>query len=401
MRLLIVGAGLVGAAAAHEAQRLIPGLEVVVIDKNQPGDPNQSTRNSGVIHQAPYYKPGSLKARYCLEGQTMLREFAAEENIPIRECGKLIVAVGRDELPRLDELERRGRANGTELERIPPEQAREREPYLAPCAGALFVKKTAVISFPAVLEALLRRVRERGGQVVHRARLLSCREDGTVETTRGEWKTDFVVACAGLHGVGVARILGFQPRSMILPFRGEYMHLAPEANHLVRGLIYPVPDPAFPFLGNHATIGPDGAAHFGPTAVPATALEGWRGYNVSPAYLLEALRFPGTWRLFGRQFRMGLSEIWRSLYFPAFLKSCQGLIPEVRAEWLHPAPELYGVRAQLVNRRGEPEMDFVIEERPSRLAVLNAPSPAATASRRIGLHIASLVQERLGLAQAH
>lgn len=391
----VVGGGIVGLATAMalvERHRLRP----LVLEAEPTLAAHQTGHNSGVIHSGLYYRPGSLKARLCVEGREALYTFCAAHGVPAERCGKIVVAVDPRELPALDELERRGRANGLDgMRRLGPEALREHEPEVAGLAG-LFVPQTGIVDFGRVAHAYAEVVRAAGGEIRTAARLVGgVRDaDGVVcLTTAGDFRARALVNCAGLHCDRVARLCGATPEVAIVPFRGEYYTLRPERRGLVRNLIYPVPDPAFPFLGVHFTRRIDGRTECGPNAVLAFAREGYRWSAVSPRDLAAMAAFPGTWRLVRRVWRTGLGEMHRSLSRRAFVRALQRLVPALREEDLEAGGA--GVRAQAVRRDGALLDDFHVVDGPRMVHVLNAPSPAATASIAIGRHVAGLVAARL------
>jgi L-2-hydroxyglutarate oxidase len=356
----IVGGGIVGLATAYALRDLGP----VVYEKEREVGRHQTGHNSGVIHSGIYYKPGSYKARLCVEGARQMREFCLEHAIPHAICGKVVVATDESELPRLDELGRRATANGVAAERIGPERLREIEPHARGIA-ALHVPGTGIVDYARVARKLADFVEVRRGVRVESARSLGAR---------------LVINCAGLFSDRLAR-----SRTKIVPFRGEYYEL--RRTSLVRGLIYPVPDPAFPFLGVHFTRMVGGGVEAGPNAVLALKREGYRWGDLCVRDALETLAYRGFRRLARRHWRMGLLEVWRSWSKPAFVRALQRLVPEVQKEDLEPAGA--GVRAQALDPEGTLVDDFRIEDRPGEIHVLNAPSPAATASLAIGDLIAS------------
>jgi L-2-hydroxyglutarate oxidase len=391
----VVGAGLVGLAAAMALAGR--GLTVTVLEAEDRVAAHQSGHNSGVIHSGLYYKPGSLKARLCVDGSRALFRFCAEEGIAHQRCGKLVVALHPEELPRLEELERRGRANGLEgVRRLPAGEIPEIEPHAAGIA-ALHVPETGIVDYPAVALGYARRIEARGGRVVTGARVAGVRRDGgglVVETSRGAFAASLLVNCAGLQSDRVARLCGAEPGVRIFPFRGEYYELAPERCDLVRGLIYPVPDPRFPFLGVHLTRRVGGGVEAGPNAVLALKREGYRWRDVSLRDLAATASWPGFWRLAARYWRTGAYEVRRSLLKGAFVRDLQRLVPEIRPANLHRAGS--GVRAQALDEKGGLVDDFRIVRSERAVHVLNAPSPAATASIPIGEEIAAMAAAALG-----
>jgi L-2-hydroxyglutarate oxidase len=388
-RSVVVGGGIVGlATAVAMAER---GDPPIVLEAEDRLAAHQTGHNSGVIHSGLYYKPASLKARTCRAGLKAMYQFCAEENVPHRRCGKLVVAVTKDELPRLDTLEERGRANGVNVRRLGPEEIKEREPETVGVAG-LWVPETGVVNYSLVTNALARRLTRLGGEVRLGHRVLSIRGDGggmVFETTGGEVRAARLVNCAGLQSDRVARLAGVAPTVRIVPFRGEYYTLRPERADLVRGLIYPVPDPALPFLGVHFTRGIDDVVEAGPNAVLALKREGYSRRDVSFRDIADLASFPGFWRMARAQWRNGLDETLRSLSKARFLASLKKLVPALTEDDIVPGGS--GVRAQAVGRDGRLIDDFHIQTAPGMVHVLNAPSPAATASLAIGREIADRI----------
>ncbi|MBW1599971.1 L-2-hydroxyglutarate oxidase [Streptomyces sp. JJ38] len=390
---LVVGGGIVGLSTAFALTRARPGVRVLVLEKEAEPAQHQTGRNSGVIHSGVYYRPGSLKARFATQGAAEMVKFCAENDIPHEVTGKLIVATGRDELPRLHALAQRGRENGIPLHELGPAQIAELEPNVSALA-ALHVTTTGICDYGAVAAALARLAEDAGARVRYDSRVTAVdRRSGlgvAVRTASGATlRARALVNCAGLHCDEIARLAGDRPPARIIPFRGEYYELAPERSGLVRGLVYPVPDPAFPFLGVHLTRGIDGGVHIGPNAVPALAREGYDWRTAHPRELARTLGWPGSWQLARRHWRYGSGELRRSLSRRAFTAAVQRLLPAVTEEDLRPAPA--GVRAQAVLRDGTLVDDFLITEGPHTVHVLNAPSPAATASLPIGREIADRV----------
>ncbi|MFI1884874.1 L-2-hydroxyglutarate oxidase [Streptomyces jumonjinensis] len=383
---LVIGGGIVGLSTAYALTRAAPGTRVTVLEKEPGTARHQTGRNSGVIHSGIYYRPGSLKARFAVQGAAELVKFCAEYGIPHQITGKLIVATGRDELPRLHALVQRGRENGIPVRELGPAQIAEYEPEVRGLA-AIQVGTTGVCDFGAVAAQLAAAAESSAG--------IRCGEE-VVAVDRRPWgvavrtasgtviRARALVNCAGLHSDRVARLAGDDPQMRIVPFRGEYYELAePER---VRGLVYPVPDPAFPFLGVHLTRGIDGSVHVGPGAVPALAREGYDWSVIRPGELAGTLSWPGSWRMAGRHWRYGAGELRRSLSKRAFTAAVRRLLPSVTEAELRPAAS--GVRAQAVLRDGTLVDDFLIKEAPRTVHVLNAPSPAATASLPIGREVA-------------
>ncbi|WP_438487278.1 L-2-hydroxyglutarate oxidase [Streptomyces sp. S186] len=397
---LVIGAGIVGLSTAHALTRAAPGIRVVVLEKEDGAARHQTGRNSGVIHSGIYYPPGSLKARFALRGSAEMVKFCAEHGIPHEVTGKLIVATDRAELPRLHGLIQRGREHGLPVRELGPAQIAEYEPEVRGLA-AIHVGTTGICDFGAVARQLGRLAQEDGARVVLGEEVTTiARRPGrvAVRTAGGTvYRARALVNCAGLHCDRVARLAGDAPGMRIVPFRGEYFTLAPERAALVRGLVYPVPDPAFPFLGVHLTRGVDGSVHIGPNAVPALAREGYDWRTVRPAELAGTLGYPGSWRIARRHWRYGAGELHRSLSRRAFADAVRRLLPAAREEDLRPAPA--GVRAQAVLPDGTLVDDFLFAESPGMIHVLNAPSPAATASLPIGREVAGRVMRLLGIPE--
>ncbi len=395
--IVIVGGGIVGAATAM-ALTARPGVRLLLLEAEDQLAAHQTGNNSGVIHSGLYYKPGSLKARNCTAGSRALYRFCAQHDLPHDRCGKVVVAIGEEEIPALEALERRGRANGLEgIERITSEQIREREPHIRGVAG-LWVPQTGIVDYAAVTEAFGRIVTERGGEIRLQSRVtrvIQASEGLVLETAQGEVRARNLVNCAGLQSDRFARLCGVDPRLQIVPFRGEYYELIPERQGLIRNLVYPVPDPRFPFLGVHFTRMVRGGIEAGPNAVLALKREGYSWGAVSMRDMLMYAGYGGFWRMAGKYWRTGFGEVWRSLNKGAFVRALQRLLPELRAEDVHPAGA--GVRAQALAPDGRLVDDFRIVTAPHMVHVLNAPSPAATASISIGESIAALAGERFDL----
>lgn len=390
----VIGGGIVGLATAWALVSDDPPLRVVLLEKESTLGAHQSGHNSGVIHSGIYYAPGSQKAETCRAGRRALLELCAEEGIAYELCGKVIVAVDAAELPALERIEARGRANGVACVAIGPEQLRELEPHAAGIR-ALQVPEAGIVDYPAVCQALARRCRARDARIVTGARVrrVDIRADECVLVADSrEFRARRIVSCAGLHSDRVARACGVDPGVRIVPFRGEYYEVAAHAHGLVRNLIYPVPDPSFPFLGVHFTRTVRGGLECGPNAVLALAREGYRWRDVAPRDLAETLAWPGLRRLLARHWRTGLGEVRRSLSRSAFARALQRLVPEIRADDLVAAPA--GVRAQALARDGALVDDFLFVETARALHVCNAPSPAATAALEIGRRIAARVRVR-------
>lgn len=393
--LAIIGGGIVGLATAYRFSERCPQLRVLVLEKESAVAKHQTGHNSGVLHSGIYYKPGSLKAINCREGKKAMEAFCEAEDIPFEICGKVIVAVDESELPALDKLYQRGQANGVACEFIDAGRLQELEPH-ARGVKAIHVKETGIVNFRQVCERLAERVRERGGKLEYAAKVIGFETHKTaitVRTTRGDFTAAQVVNCAGLYCDNVAVLSGISPDARIIPFRGEYYELRPDAYGMVRNLIYPVPDPKFPFLGLHFTRMIDGSIECGPNAVLAFAREGYTKGTINLPELAQSLSYPGFVRMALKHWRMGMGEMWRSFSKQAFVRALQRLLPDIRPEHLEPAPA--GVRAQAVLRNGALVDDFLIEESDRVINVLNAPSPAATSALNIGGLIVDKLAEKL------
>jgi L-2-hydroxyglutarate oxidase len=394
----VIGGGIVGAATAMALLEATPGLSLVLLEKEARLAAHQTGHNSGVIHSGLYYRPGSLKAQNCIAGREALYAFCAEHAVPHERCGKVVVATREEELPQLAELERRGRQNGLAgLRCLDAAQLREFEPQVAGIAG-LHVPQTGIVDYVAVTEAYAGVVRRRGGEIRTSSRVVSIRRtpDGfRLGTSRGEVQSRFVVNCAGLQCDRIARLAGSDPQVRIVPFRGEYYELAEARRSLVRNLIYPVPDPAFPFLGVHFTRMINGRVEAGPNAVLAFKREGYHRLSFSLHDTLETFGYGGFWWLASRYWLTGLQEYYRSFSKSAFVRDLQRLIPTLREEDVVRGGA--GVRAQAVDPAGKLLDDFRIIEGEGMIHVLNAPSPAATASIAIGRTVAGKARENFGL----
>jgi (S)-2-hydroxyglutarate dehydrogenase len=393
---VVVGGGILGLATAHRLLEVRPGIRLAVVEKEAELATHQSGHNSGVLHAGLYYAPGSLKARLCREGKAEIEQFAERHAIPFERCGKLVVAIDEGELPRLSSLRERAEANGVPgLEAVRPERIRELEPHAAGIAG-LWSPETGIIDFQRVALALGDTIRGAGGEIRTSMPVTGIKErpgEVVVRTPGGELVAGHVVACAGLHADRLARLTGSEADPRIVPFRGDYYTLDESARGLVRGLIYPVPDPRFPFLGVHFTKRIDGSVWAGPNAVLAFAREGYRRRDIRPLELASTLLYPGFLRLAGRYLRTGLAEMWRDWWKPAFVRELQRYVPEIRADQLRFGPS--GVRAQALARDGTLVDDFALGGSGRVLHVRNAPSPAATSSLSIGRVLAERVVERL------
>lgn len=387
--LVIIGGGIVGLASAYQCLQKRPGIKLLLLEKEETLAHHQTGRNSGVIHSGIYYKPGSLKALNCREGYRQLLEFCQSHSVPHEICGKVIVATEPSELPRLATLETRAADNGLKgVKQIAAEDIPQYEPHVKGIA-ALHVPETGIVDYQDLCEKLGAEIRKKGGDIQLSTRLLSIDETShglTLETTAGTFLTHQLCTCAGLHSDRLARQSDPDVDLRIIPFRGEYYELAPEKQHLVKNLIYPVPDPAFPFLGVHFTRMVEGGVEAGPNAVLALAREGYQWTDINLRDLADTFAWPGFWKLARKHWKMGSDEVVRSLSKKAFTHALRRLIPEIQESDLTPAPS--GVRAQACNSAGALLDDFSILQRGRALHICNAPSPAATAALSIGENIA-------------
>ncbi len=393
---LIVGGGLVGLSTAMHLQQMRPRATVALIEKDGVVASQQSGHNSGVLHAGIYYEPGSLKARFCVEGNRALAEFCDRFEIPVIRCGKVIVANSEQEIARLEKLTARGTENGVpDLRILSGEELAEIEPHVKG-SKALYAPHSAIVDYKKVAEMYAAVFQNSGGIMRLNTKLISVTStEGRhhVVSDTGEIDTKLIINCAGLHSDIIARKMGTDPGLRIIPFRGEYFQLIESRRHLVNGLIYPVPDPSLPFLDVHLTPTVDGAVDAGPNAVLATKREGYLRRDFSWSEFGATISYPGFWFLAARNLGAGISEINRSLRKSVFTRSLQRLMPEIQTEDLVPGHA--GVRAQAVDSRGNLVDDFRIEETPGAIHVLNAPSPAATSSLMIGKHVANKADLRI------
>ncbi|HEY1576113.1 MAG TPA: L-2-hydroxyglutarate oxidase [Terracidiphilus sp.] len=391
----IVGGGIVGLATAHQLLHRLPSLRLLLLEKESGPGRHQTGHNSGVLHCGLYYKPGSAKARLAVQGIRRMVSFCKTHGIPYELCGKIVVATEECELPRLHALFERGRTNGLEgLQLLNREQMSEFEPHAGGLA-ALRVPQEGIVDYTTVASVMAREIQMRGGEISFSTEVTGFRRAGgwIIETTRGEYCADFVINCAGLYCDRVSRKAGVRDSTRIVPFRGEYYKLRPDRQHLVRNLIYPVPDPQFPFLGVHFTRLIHGGVEAGPNAVLAFAREGYRSSDVSVRDMIETLTCRGFWRFLVRYPSMCWNEFRRSYSKHLFCLSLQRLVPEIRLDDLSPGGA--GVRAQAISPSGELVQDFYFVCRDQALHVLNAPSPAATASLAIADEIVNLAQDAI------
>jgi L-2-hydroxyglutarate oxidase LhgO len=392
----IVGGGIVGLATAHRLLETRPEWKILLLEKESKLAAHQTGNNSGVLHSGLYYKPGSAKARLSVGGLKQMTAFCREHGVAHEICGKIVVATEASELPRLEHLWERGNANGLlGLSKLNPAQIKEIEPHAAGLA-AIHVPQEGIVDYPGVCEKLGELIRESGGEIklnVRAGKFFKHADGWTVETSAGDFQTQFVIGCGGLHADRLVKAAGQKPTAKIIPFRGEYFQLKKARQHLVRHLIYPVPDPKFPFLGVHFTRLIHGGVEAGPNAVLAFAREGYKWTNVSLRDLAESLSFPGLWKFLAKYPSLCGYEIRRSLSKAEFTRSLQKLIPEIREDDLEAGGA--GVRAQAMTGDGKLIEDFHFEEAQGILHVVNAPSPAATASLAIGQKISDRVLAQL------
>jgi L-2-hydroxyglutarate oxidase len=383
--IFVIGGGIVGLSVAREATRLFPRLRLMVLEKEAHVGSHQSGHNSGVIHSGVYYKPGSIKARTCVAGAATMVEFCREHGVAFDICGKVIVATSQDELPRLQDLLARGQANGVAgLRMLSPGELREIEPHATGMA-ALHVPGTGVTDYAKVCEKYAELIAGQGGTVRTSTEVTGIRQVGgetAIETKEGEFLTQSVINCAGLFSDRISRMAGETPEVQIIPFRGEYYDLIPTRAELVRALIYPVPDPRFPFLGVHFTRRIHGGVDAGPNAVFAFKREGYRSGDFSLRDTVESLSFPGFWRVAAKHWRSGKDEMHRAVSKASFVTGLRRLVPEIEAADLVPGGS--GVRAQAIHRSGALVDDFQFSQSKHMLNLYNVPSPAATASIAIG-----------------
>jgi len=396
--LIIVGGGIVGLSTAMHLTRTLPKLRLLVLEKEGRVGSHQSGHNSGVIHSGIYYKPGSLKAKLCVEGAAAMLAFCREHNLPCKVTGKVIVATNDSEIPRLQSLRERGQANGLAgVRMLQPEELRDLEPH---CGGIawLLVPSTGITDYQRVCEKYSELVTAQGGEVRTAAEvtgIVRSSAECILETAQSEFRARFLINCAGLHSDRISRMANQDPAVQIVPFRGEYYDLVPGREHLVRSLIYPVPDPQFPFLGVHFTRRVAGGVDAGPNAVLAFKREGYRRTDFSLRDTAATFSYPGFWRLAARHWRNAAAEFHRSFSKPAFVHSLQTLVPEIQPADL--VADGSGVRAQALRSDGSLVDDFQFARSDNVIHVLNVPSPAATASLPIGREIAHLALEGFGL----
>lgn len=387
----IIGGGIVGLATGLFIGRRFPQYKLLILEKEADPAHHQTGHNSGVIHSGIYYKPGSFKAQFTKAGNQSMVEFCQEHALPYEVCGKVIVATKPEELPLLENLFNRGQANGLKVKKLSAEQVKEYEPHVQ-CLGGIHVSTSGIVNYKLVCQKYAELIQVQGGEIKfnHRVNGIVTQANGhSLITNQGNFFSRFLINCGGLQSDRLAKMAGINPDAKIVPFRGEYYELKPEKRYLVKGLIYPVPNPAFPFLGVHFTRMIDGSIHAGPNAVLSLKREGYRKTDFDWGDFTEVMAYAGFWKLVGKHWQEGLQEVIRSFSKAAFVRSLQELIPEVTADDILPNPA--GVRAQALKNDGALVEDFLIVPGPNSLQVLNAPSPAATASLEIGQAIAAQV----------
>ncbi len=392
----IVGGGIVGLATAYRLLQQQPSTKIVVLEKEAAVAAHQTGHNSGVLHSGIYYKPGSLRAVNCREGKLAMQEFCEQEGIAYELCGKVIVAVDESEIPRMQNIYERGQQNGVTCEVVDADRLHELEPHVAGVA-AIHVPESGIVDYKQVCERLAEIAREHDAEILLNARVTNITERNRrvhVESTGGAVDAGFLVNCGGLYSDRLTKLGGQKPEAKIVPFRGEYFELKPEAEHLCRNLIYPVPDPSFPFLGVHFTRMVHGGVECGPNAVLAFAREGYTRWTLNLGDLADTLGYVGFRRMAWKHWRMGMGEMWRSFSKAAFVRALQRLMPEITGDMLVACPA--GVRAQALTPEGGLVDDFLVLEHDRIVNVCNAPSPAATASLNIGKLVAEKVAGRLG-----
>jgi L-2-hydroxyglutarate oxidase len=403
--LTIIGGGILGLATALKITAAHPSIRLLILEKEAELARHQTGNNSGVIHSGLYYRPGSLKARSCVAGRKELMSFCDENSVPYEICGKVVVATNQEELPRLDELRRRGEANGLQgLEIIGPQRLKEIEPHATAVKGGLYVPETGIVDYRKVAAAYAVKVRDANGDIRLGQKvvgILDRTDEIVLQTSGGDYRTKYLINCCGLQSDIVAQMVGGasanrdEEEHRIIPFRGEYYRIAPERQFLVRNLIYPVPDPTFPFLGVHFTRMAKGGVEAGPNAVFAYAREGYRHTDINLNDLWRTISFKGFWAITGKYWQTGFGELYRSLSKSAFVRALQKLLPEICASDLVPGGA--GVRAQAVSASGALVDDFVIKQSQNAIHILNAPSPGATASLAIGQSIAEMAAKNFAL----
>jgi len=395
MKIAVIGGGIVGLSTAYQLLQRFPATQLILLEKEDGPGRHQTGNNSGVLHSGLYYKPGSSKARLAVQGIRRMVDFCARHAVPYELCGKIVVATEQEEIPRLEALFDRGIANGLQgLEFIGPEQIREIEPHAAGIKG-IRVPTEGIVDFPAVADALCGEIRASGGDIRFSSEVTQLKEvkGWRISTKSGDYEADFLINCGGLHCDRLSKMAGTQDKTRIVPFRGEYYKLKPERQALVRNLIYPVPDPKFPFLGVHFTRLIHGGVEAGPNAVLAFAREGYRATDFNLRDLADTVAFRGFWKFLARYPSMCWDEFWRSFSKAIFCRSLQRLVPEIQiSDLVHGGA---GVRAQALSPSGELLQDFHFVRQPHALHVLNAPSPAATAALSIADEVINMVTDAI------
>lgn len=394
--IIIIGAGIVGLATAYQLSQKAPNTHITILDKENKLAFHQSGRNSGVLHSGIYYKPGSLKAINCRTGKKLMEQFCVQHDIPFNICGKVIVATNEEERPVLADIYNRGQANGVQCQLIDRTQLDDLEPHTAGIE-AIHVPEAGIVDYKLVCKRLAQLLEEQGHHIITGAKVIAIQERGqevTAVSYAGDFSGKLLINCGGLHSDKITQMTGMDSPAQIIPFRGEYYELKPEAEYLCSSLIYPVPDPKFPFLGVHFTLMINGKVECGPNAVLAFAREGYQLTNFNASELGEILRYPGFQKLATKYWRTGLGEMWRSANKNAFVKALQNLVPAIEAHHLVKAPA--GIRAQAVFPDGSLVDDFTFEESNRIVNVVNAPSPAATSSLAVGKTIVERLGERIG-----
>jgi L-2-hydroxyglutarate oxidase len=389
----IVGGGIVGLSTGMSLGKRYPHARILIVEKENSVAAHQTGNNSGVIHSGIYYKPGSFKAKFTREGSRTMVEFCQEHGIDHDVCGKVIVATEPEELPRLEDLYQRGLQNGLELKKLNAEQVKEIEPHVN-CLEGIFVSTTGIVNYKQVCQKYAELIQAQGGELKFNTKVTKIIDRGNgkiLETNNGSFETRFLINCAGLYSDRMAKLDGVNPEAKIIPFRGEYYELTPQKRYLVKNLIYPVPNPEFPFLGVHFTRMIDGTVHAGPNAVLSLKREGYHKTDFDLGEFMEVMTYPAFWKLASKYADEGIQEIIRSFSKAAFVRSLQRLIPEVRSEDVIPTHA--GVRAQALSDSGKLVDDFLIIQDRKAMHVCNAPSPAATASLEIGRAIVEAVSQ--------
>ena len=387
----IIGGGIVGLSTAMALSQRFPAAKIALLEKEAGWASHQTGHNSGIIHSGIYYKPGSFKAKLCYQGNRSMVDFCQQHNIPYKLCGKVIVATEPHELPLLDNLYERGLANQLKISKLTSEQVKEIEPHVS-CLAGIKVESTGIVDYKQVCFKYAEIARSQGVELFNHTRVLGLQEttDGyVIQTSKGEYQTEFLINCAGLYSDRLAELAKVKPPAKIVPFRGEYYELTPEKRYLVNGAIYPVPNPNFPFLGVHFHPGVDGSIHAGPNAVLGFRREAYNKFDFDLKEFMETMTYPGFWKLATKYPKDGLAEMIRSYSKTIFVRSLQRLIPEVEAKDILPTPA--GVRAQALKVDGSMVDDFLFVNRDRALHVCNAPSPAATASIEIGKEIVTQI----------